>query len=178
MESDDEYDAYFPVLDVEDIPFFTTKAQSPTASSHVLPSTPPKGDTPPTEPQIPSPPAIKSASSDTYSDYDLLEFTEEDFEFIDAQVSSAQNPVPPNLQRASESSDTLESSDPPPSPPTGGPAVDISIETHEGSGSGSVNSTEEPPPSQVSERQLPSPFKSFRSWNGTLAVTDLTAPAW
>ncbi len=172
MESDDEYDAYNVVLDIEDLPDLTDLAFAP-PPPQVSPLVSLQQVNSPREKVDLSSSSIKSGSSDTYSDYDFSEFTEQDFAFIDASISAALHPSSPKLPPTSESS-TPELPKATPEAGAAGPAVTISVE--EGV---EVNTTET---DNSSEQHLStrtrSPYESFRRWNGTLAVTDLSGPAW
>lgn len=88
-----------------------------------------------------------ASGSDEYDAFNL-DFTEEDFTYIDKTILGTES-------QAGESA--------------GGPAITIEIEQ-------SVEQTTAKDTSVNAPR--PSPYMQFRAWNDALSVSDLVSPAW
>lgn len=99
-----------------------------------------------------------ASSSDEYDAYNLDEFTEEEFAYIESGL----------LIRDTSSAQIL----------AGGPAVTIEVE--QSTDCLIVKDSSKKSTSKSGARQEPhlSPFRQFRSWKKVLSVSDLVSPAW
>lgn len=118
---------------------------------------------------------LDAHQSDSYSDYDLSEFTAEDLATIDASIAGSSSTTS-TMKRSSIVAQAAKS--------LSGPTVSVVLE----GASKSLSSMAPPaepavrkPEAQGSMRPKSkelSPFEKFRSWRGMFSVTDLTSPAW
>ncbi|KAI0826879.1 exonuclease V [Trametes gibbosa] len=167
MSGTDEYDAFYPPIDHQDL--VDIEAAAIAAYSLREASRPPAP--PLSQESLPD-----SSASDEFDVYDFSEFTADDFVHIDALVlaHTPDIPTPPN-----------DPIDPPPAQPQtarrgsdavksrrisvdGGPRVEIGFEE-------TANAN---PRSRVKGSSRRTPFQQFRSWKGMLSVTDLVGPSW
>ncbi|THH29053.1 hypothetical protein EUX98_g5136 [Antrodiella citrinella] len=191
--SDDEYDAYNLSLDVEDLPFITSLPPSPPTTGIPSQETRPSQEEETREGDIQDSQDSQSSDldvfytapstqidahhSDSYSDYDLSEFTADDFASFDAAVTDvgesstgATKRVGAILNNAARAgpavsvvlegaSKTLRDMGPPGEPPVRKNNSETNVSSYR----------------QMKEA---SPYERFRSWRGALSVTDLTSPSW
>ena len=179
--SEDEYDAYNLSLDIEDLPYITSLPPSPPTTGHPSQETQeeeaPQQEDDSQESQASEVSVYYTAPStqldahhsDSYSDYDLSEFTADDFATIDAAVAAVQvaesskmalkragSSVSLVLQETNKSLTVLA-------------APEGHVAQHNGHAAAGT--------SWKKGKEL-SPYDRFRARRGTLSVTDLTSPTW
>ncbi|KAI0706286.1 exonuclease V [Cerioporus squamosus] len=193
MSDSDEYDAYYLPVDPEDFAAIDAAAARALARENLIHALEPSQ-----EPEVAAPVPHKSTTSlpspDGFDEYDLSEFTADDFAEIDAMVLVARGHTasPPPPEPAPAPAVYAE-------PPTGGPGRAIGQRSHGGGGPGGGNGG---PRIQIavegaasadasSSRNMKgaakgrgfskpkrSPYEQFRSWNRLLSVTDIASPSW
>ncbi|TCD71121.1 hypothetical protein EIP91_012069 [Steccherinum ochraceum] len=189
--SEDEYDRINLSFDIEDLPFISSLPPSPPTSGR------PSQESRPSEEEQPEQPVeeesqesqssdldvyytapstqLDAHQSDSYSDYDLSEFTAEDLASIDASIAGSSSSTS-TMKRPSIVVQAAKS--------LSGPTVSVVLEGASKSLSSmappaepAVHKTKAQGSTRPKSKEL-SPFERFRSWRGMFSVTDLTSPSW
>ena len=211
MLEKDEFDEYNDSLDVENDLYIyaaSTSFSAPDAPPDSNPSSQGTGGVHSQGDAILSPLSTHSE----FSDFDLSEFTAADFAAIDASalaaLASTLGPTEPesppidevDVEYAGTSAPTRHPTrlDAPPvdsAGGTGGPAIEIAIDSSADTSAQFRPATREEEPEVIPSEAGPSgsgaghgdgdgnghrrsPYQEFRLWRGRLAVTDLTGPSW
>lgn len=174
VDENDEYDEYNVSIDIDLLPYVTEFPGSQDSPRDVM-----------FELQDPTSP--RSTYSDRFSDYGFPELTAEELAAFDAAILAAET-----VEEEEKTAWTAISENPLVGNSSSGPAVEIEIECN----ADDIAGRQTPPngdavpqagpsndgvPSSINE---PSRFKAtnfykrFRSWRGTLSVTDLVDPSW
>ncbi|KAI0076060.1 hypothetical protein K474DRAFT_1698644 [Panus rudis PR-1116 ss-1] len=185
MSDTDEYEEFYTTLDIEDIPHIVSLPPSPEKSQ---PQQTASGFSPSnlSQPVCSNTQATSASSDDEFAEFDFSELTAEDYASIDAAVLAAFATGPTVHSQPAETTSTIGLSDRRGNEAdAGGPAVPITVEeSTDSSGTVKDSPLQYIPALSDSDdafawtKRGPSPYQRFRSFRGSLAVTDLVGPSW